>query len=421
MELREPPSYTQLPNSSLETKLQSLIKIYHPGYTPPAPLIVLRAFDDGKLLYNMVYIACCIILGNVWTDDEGYDTSNTTGPFLSLSSEPGNTRFIPQDSMIPAGTYYLHYPGYRKRRPYPIVPHFNHWKFPDKLPKSWEELRSPTTSRASTTSSSRSRIPSAYDPERMPCPLTGQVSVLERSHILPSTTTTTFIKRNNMRRFLRSHKFAPMHLNPGNTIFFRKDCHTLWDSNAITFVPKPDSSERDRLRLVCHVLNPPGKSVDSDMEIYSLYHNTPILPIHHPIEFLFARFGWSLFTSHVIVLFADDDGKSKYSVLIRDMKKDKIVDELCTVASLPRLTTKAAGIEAKQVAGEKHDLDDSELFQVGEPEDVSDRFYSVRTGLMERFDDGAESGDCSLSSHSSHDPFSDLSDDSEPPRKKSRS
>ncbi|OTB20668.1 hypothetical protein K445DRAFT_313157 [Daldinia sp. EC12] len=171
------------------------------------------------------------------------------------------------------------------------------------------------------------------------------------------------------------HKTAPIDLHPSNHISFRKDVHTLWDSSAIVFVPKPDSSDKDRSRLVCHVINPPGKSVDSDMEIHSLYHYIPILPIPHPVEFLFARFGWSLFTNTIIVLFADDDGKSD-----PDM----------------------GGFGLSDV-------------------DVSDLVYSVRTGQMECFDNGAESGDCPLgSSHSSRDPFSDLSDDSEPPRKKSR-
>ncbi|KAI1406800.1 hypothetical protein F5Y13DRAFT_176313 [Hypoxylon sp. FL1857] len=443
MRLRDPPRYTQLPDDSQRQRLQLLIEIYHPGYTPPAPLILLRAYDDGALLYSMVYVICCIILGNQWADDEGYDASNGTGPFLSASSDAKAARFTPEDRIVPAGRYYLHYPGYKKKKPYPIVPHFNHWKFPDTLPISWRALRpnvpAPVPS-TSGTNVSRPRTPSAYDSDRTPCPLTGQVTTLESSHILPQTTK-TFIKNNDMRRFLSSDKSKATHLNPSNKIYFREDVHTLWDANALVFVPKPDSSNENRSRLVCHVLNPPGKSVDSDLEIHTLYHNIPILQIRNPLEFLFARFAWSLFTSSVIVLFADDDGKTKYSVLLRDGKKDKLSEAMRPVASLPRLLSKATGINTKAVAGEKRGLDEADDIYGGSDDDSStpdidelgindvnadDRdmgnlVYSVRMGQMERDDGGAESGDCSLSSHSSHDPFSDLSDDSEPPRKKSRS
>ncbi|KAI1806001.1 hypothetical protein F4811DRAFT_198002 [Daldinia bambusicola] len=402
MKYKDSPRYTQLPDSSHRKQLQSWVEIYHPGYTPPAPLIVLRAFDDGQLLYSMVYIVCCIILGNVWADDEGLDPLTQVGPFLSSSPEPEEARFIPQDSMVPAGVYYLHYPGYKKSKLYPIVPHFNHWKFPESLPKSWENLRPivPVTSDSISAPSSETdaggefaddaipRVPSAYDSRQRPCPLTGQVSVLEDSYILPQTTK-TFIKHNNMRKYLASDKSAPTYLSPDNYISFRKDVQTLWDSNAFVFVPKPD--KKDRSCLVCHVLNPPGKSVDSDMEIHSLYHNIPI-QVHHPIEFLFARFSWSLFTSRTIVLFTDDDGESEYSVLLRDVEKDKMVEEILPLRSLPRLLTKAMGAPTQGVAGEKRDASHLDADPPEEPID-GDLVFSVRAGKFEPYDDPREPGD----------------------------
>ncbi|KAI1467857.1 uncharacterized protein F4812DRAFT_427864 [Daldinia caldariorum] len=263
-----------------------------------------------------------------------------------------------------------------------------------------------------------------------------------------------------MHRYLTSPKSAATHLDPGNNIFIRKDVHDLWDSNAIVFVSKPCSDNSDQSRLFCHVLTPPGKSADSDMEIHSLYHNIPMIPIHNPIELLFARFAWSLFTNTTLALFKDDDGKTKYSVLLHDVEKDKMVEKMLPASSLPRLSVKATGVATKDVAGEKHSLEDSANVEAepsdtgdvadsldnvssegdssdgdrsGSPDigdlglndvDTGDLIYSVRTGQMERYDNGAESDDCSLSSHCSHssrDPFSDLSDDSEPPRKKSRS
>ncbi|KAI1479095.1 hypothetical protein K445DRAFT_18948 [Daldinia sp. EC12] len=170
------------------------------------------------------------------------------------------------------------------------------------------------------------------------------------------------------------------------------------------------------------------------------------MPIHNPIKLLFARFGWALFTSTTIALFKDDDGKTNYSVLVYDTKKDSMVEKMLPLSSLPRLTAKATGMATQDVAGEKHGLQDSEdvkaeLSDTGDVADSSsspdigelglndadagDLVYSVRTGQMERYDNDAEIDDCSLSAHfsrSSRDPFSDLSsDDSEPPRKKSRS
>lgn len=158
MKLKPLPQSVQLSDASKCQQLCRFIEIYHPGYEIPIPLICLRACDEGGIDYGLVYYACRIIAGNIWTENEG---QGSTGPFLSTSLNPSHPRFTPENDIISPGRYYFHVPPYAKGKlflwsnlfssfqsnlllldpPYPIVPDFDHWVFPSTLPKPWADLQ----------------------------------------------------------------------------------------------------------------------------------------------------------------------------------------------------------------------------------------------------------------------------------------
>ena len=83
-----------------------------------------------------------------------------------------------------------------------------------------------------------------------------------------------------------------------NSILFRSDTHYLFDDRRFALVPKPLAIASNSTWIVAHVI-PPGAS----REIRDLYHNVALQPlIGVAIEFLFARFAWTIFPCLVAFL-----------------------------------------------------------------------------------------------------------------------
>ncbi|KAI0885050.1 uncharacterized protein GGS22DRAFT_137827 [Annulohypoxylon maeteangense] len=401
MLLKPSPSFVPLPTGITRTELMSKIEIYHPGYSQPTCLASFNASDPGGLYYLLVYWACCIIADNIWEDDEGFgENGEITGPYLSKSSSPGNP--LSRTELLPIGRYYFHVPGYTNDPPFPISCNFDNWEFPDKLPLPWEQLRTSIDSFADQSDSH-----SAYDSDLQPCCITAGLTSLEKCHVMPPSTK-RWLKNNDMRRFLDAQKVRATHDAPGNKIFIRKDIHFLWDQNHLTMLPKLDSSpDTPEYRLTTHVLHPPGKSADSDMEILALYQNIPCLPLRKvPIEFLFARFAWSIFTNFVIMLFNDDDDEGVYSISLRT-PNGRVAKQL-SVHEIPPLFSKATGTRGASTsawAGQKRGFDEVTH------DDAANLLYSFQTGQMEPV----------LDEHEPGDRWSDYFSDDERPYKRSRS
>ena len=99
-----------------------------------------------------------------------------------------------------------------------------------------------------------------------------------------------------------------------NILVLRKDIHHLFDARRFTFVPKRFGPSPRPPEIVTHVLLPSGSP-----ELVGLYHNRAPQPICGiSVEFLFARFAWSLFTDEHIPFFGSD---LDYAVRLLDKAK----------------------------------------------------------------------------------------------------
>ncbi|KAI8963019.1 hypothetical protein F5Y11DRAFT_346873 [Daldinia sp. FL1419] len=181
--------------------------------------------------------------------------------------------------------------------------------------------------------------------------------------------------------------------HPSNTIYLRDDVRTLYDGNYIIMVPKPDSANRGTYRLGTHVWSPPNKSEDSDMQVFSCYQNRPCYPIAHvPVEFLFARFAWAIFTYYTVNLLDSDNANNQYSVLYAVVNKDgsrSYQHKMALGSEIEKLSSKATGTK-----GQKRDISHSTGADSG-PNKRRKLRYSYRTGKLEweTDDDGFEPGD----------------------------
>ncbi|OTB17378.1 hypothetical protein K445DRAFT_316014 [Daldinia sp. EC12] len=389
------PQYqpASFPSDNKLNKIRKVVQVFHPEYKPAYPLLSLRATDDGALCYIIIYYACCIIAGNIWDASEG----RTTGPFLSTSSDPSTAqRYIPQNYVIPAGTYYFHVPKSSRidsnhTQPYPIVPNFHDWVFPESVPQPWRDVANNSPDR---------RTDSLFDPERAKCVITAQLNGLESAHMMPSTTQ-AWLRANRMRRFIDEENPDATHHVLSNKIPLREDYHSLWDDNFLILIPKPDASLQGRYRLTSHLLALPKKHYNTNTEAHVLFHNRPCYPFPHvPIELVFARFAWALFTRNVIKLFTDNVGDELYSVLsleVDEQGNSVQRQEMRTVKQLTPLTTKATG--GRRPTGEKRpygqiskgyshvEENNDEYWGQMEPDSDAEYpenwSYSPRTGQME--------------------------------------
>ncbi|KAI1808178.1 hypothetical protein F4811DRAFT_503336 [Daldinia bambusicola] len=318
------------PTAERRKKLLGLVDIYHPGYPNSSPLLSLSASDDGGIHYTVVYYACCIVAGNVWKEKEGRD-KNQNEPFLSENRSPKPID-IPGDDILRNKRYYFHvpdpaYPNYR----YPIVTSFTYWIFPKSLPAPWESLKPPLTSPANRT---EAVTPSSAPPRGSPppavschteaCRVTGHLNGLDLAHIIPEASEAWF-RANFMREYSTSSSMHNDPLNDSpNLIPLRTDIHRFLDRSQLTLVPKPNpktgSTTNQSYTLVSHVLRAPGKSDEGNLEMIRFYHDLKVYTlIGNPIEYLFARFAWSLFDDTIMLLFQPKDTKkTKFFVMLSD-------------------------------------------------------------------------------------------------------
>ncbi|KAI8960864.1 hypothetical protein F5Y11DRAFT_328362 [Daldinia sp. FL1419] len=318
----QPPA---APTGQGRRDLLKLIDIYHPGYPDLNPLLSLHASDKGGIHYTLVYYACCIVAGNIWHEDEGRLEKADT-PFLSESRNPTPIK-IPEDDILKGRRYYFHNPKYPTGR-YPIVSSFDRWIFPDKLPAPWESLR-PSLIPANETTQ-ESEPPPAVACHTESCRVTGHLNALDMAHIVPEACGLWF-RANFMREYASSSTVHNNALNDTpNRVPLRTDIHRLWDKSNLAIVPKPnpkpENAPKNELTaprtytLATHVLRPPGKSDDGNLELIQFYHNLKTYSfIGNPIEYLFARFAWSLFVDTIMLLFQGKDAKrTKFFVSVSE-------------------------------------------------------------------------------------------------------
>lgn len=174
--------------------------------------------------------------------------------------------------------------------PYPIVPSFRDWKFPNCLPPLWESYAQ--------------QVPPYYEPfsgttdqkiivrgRDRSCRLTNSRDCTHVSHIIPVTELDWFTW-NIMSHHAIREDFS---INSAtNRILLRPDIHKLFDQHAWVITPKALGG---KAALYCHVLN------DRWPDLAPLYHNRKMHPLNGvSVHYLFARFARAIFGTLEIFL-----------------------------------------------------------------------------------------------------------------------
>lgn len=171
---------------------------------------------------------------------------------------------------------------------YPIVPSFAHWQFPhENLPESWDtfDLSKLPTDRQWSRQSSLTEALLARD---ISCRITNHIEGTEHAHLVPRGEERWFCE-NGMFRYTNQQRPGTEPIDDSrNAILLRSDVHTVFDQKRFVLVPKASA-------FAVHVLAPGFSS-----ELSSLYHNVTLQPLAGiAVEYLLARFAWTIFTHAV--------------------------------------------------------------------------------------------------------------------------
>ncbi|KAH6889958.1 hypothetical protein B0T10DRAFT_43778 [Thelonectria olida] len=250
----------------------SPLKIRHPHYPYPESLLVAfslvdiapnRKLADSDYQFGVhhgtVLTACQIIAGNAKQAYLSYD---------QLGEKPVQ---LPYNGILTQKTYYLQVPqGIDGGIPYAIVQDFNNWSFPqDGLPRSWKSPRRP-----SPTSETDCVVSSARDGDN--------------AYFIPLGIASWF-RRNGMSAYSRDPSQALGPDGSNNIGRLRSDLLKGFNRGAFVIVPKLAAGDH---RLAAHYLST-GK--DFSHAVNECHNRAVYLPRHIPLEYLFARFAFSVF------------------------------------------------------------------------------------------------------------------------------
>ncbi|KAJ9654530.1 hypothetical protein H2201_008988 [Coniosporium apollinis] len=321
---------------TISTDPRHRIRFRHPAY--PAGknvLLTLLAPDHplGGIHHETARIACAVIAGNRW---DGYLSESANGPPLEAAPSAvlrGSDYFfcVPSmDSVDDVGSE-----TYR----YPVVPCFSEWRFPhDNLPPSW--AKDTHDSQTPTSSFETSNLSVALKVRDGSCRMSAHEEGCQIAHLCPRSEDRWF-HANEMHRYIYNVR------KPGsgaiddisNVLLLRSDLHFAFDDLKFVFVPKTTSAAGTC--FVVHLLAP-------SKELRRLYHNTKLHPVTEiSLEFLLARFAWSIFPS--LESFLQDD-------VARDLLLASSEGSGETVSAPPeqcKLFTKQAGARSRSASPKK--------------------------------------------------------------------
>ncbi|KAI1390299.1 uncharacterized protein F4822DRAFT_231791 [Hypoxylon trugodes] len=323
------------PNVEANRYLLDYVKVHHPEFYPGGALSSQPACDGGGVHYTGLYYACCVVAGNIWHPMEGRDSTKYEEydhPFLSTSRDPSDREArltIPDDEIIrpaPIGkAYFFPVPSNTNHRRYAIVPSFDHRIPPDgvkiKIPAPWLSL-DPLHDDPNSNNSYRSyrecfatlasSSPQRPSPQDLICCLTKEYLSVDFCRVIPKSEERWFIG-NDMQKYSTSND---QHNGPLNRICnvmpFRLDALGYFGQGHLSLVPKLDKSTglytlpTHAVRYPKELLNPRGR-----LQFHDIFHNYLLYP--HPIkwipvEYLFTRFAWTLFSDQVMTLLNDAKG-----------------------------------------------------------------------------------------------------------------
>jgi hypothetical protein len=165
---------------------------------------------------------------------------------------------------------------------YAVVPRFSDWEFPhDNLPQYWKNCDIPCDADAPRSGAS-------IVGRDVSCRITAYREGTHIAHLVPASEAVWF-NHNTMS----TYALDMATVNDGrNLILLRSDLHNIFDARKFAVVPKFSDAE-NKLVFVVHALVGNARS-----EIVQLYHDVPLQPLTEiAIEFLFARFAWTIICS----------------------------------------------------------------------------------------------------------------------------
>ncbi|KAG9250630.1 uncharacterized protein F5Z01DRAFT_349628 [Emericellopsis atlantica] len=295
------------PPPNTDTGDPGYIDFRHPAYPDSEAALLRFAAIDGDhgdgVDFEVALVACGIITGNTWHC--GYIAEmDTGGGYVKVDKSTTD--------VLRRRTYYYFVDEQRPGYKYPVIPSFDHWRFPHRnLPFAWKNINMPQASR-----SMLKRKIAAQDRDGT-CRISRHASALEVAHFVPVADEKWFAS-NKMDQYVKSGSETRPTEDPTNLITLRRDIHYLFDTRRFTFVPKQDTA-RQEWSLALHVFAP-----DENPDLIPLYHNRSPAPLSGiSIEHVFARFAWTIFSEKTLRFFK---GVAEYVVLLFDPQAGKVIE-----------------------------------------------------------------------------------------------
>ncbi|KAK3941754.1 hypothetical protein QBC46DRAFT_91925 [Diplogelasinospora grovesii] len=267
-----------LPPPNTTRHISKIIQFRHPAYPDDIPeLLGLNAVegeDRDGVDYDTALLSCCIITGNKWREG-----------FIARKDDQGAFRRVnrPYDGILRAPVYYFCLEKMELSEKYPVVPSFDHWRFPHgDIPLPWSEISIPTGARRQLLGPRMA----AMSRDGSCCKVTGCAKGIEVVHVVPVDAGHWF-NSNDMKRYCQRKSID----NENNLITLRRDIRHLFNHGELTFVAKkPDNARCSQ--VVTHILCEDGPR----RELANLYHNRMLHDLRGvAVEMLFARFAWAVF------------------------------------------------------------------------------------------------------------------------------
>ncbi len=170
----------------------------------------------------------------------------------------------------------------------------------------------------------QSNLTAAIRQRDITCRITAFESGTEVAHLIPEHERQWFLL-NSMAAWNTDLTLDPDNLlrDLSNAVLLRSDMHLAFDQRKFVFFPKDSDG------FVLHMLEPTS-------DIGKLYHNTRVNIPHCSLEFLFARFAWSMFPS--LSGFLSRPARSRLVVRI-NANGERIVEEVTNPFILGRKVT----------------------------------------------------------------------------------
>lgn len=257
-----------------------------------------------------------------------HDGEATTNILGFLSAEP---------SVLPNREYR---PPYR----WPVVATFQDWTFPRNLPEIW--TRCARVQSAVSNTAPQSNSTSAIRQRDVTCRITAFESGTEVAHLIPEHERQWFLS-NSMTEWNSDLTLDPDNLlrDLGNAVLLRSDMHTAFDQRKFVFFPK------DPEGFVLHMLEPTS-------DIGQLYHNTRLNIPQCSLEFLFARFAWSIFPS--LSGFLSRPSRSRLVLRLKADTGERVIEEVTNAVVLGRKATASRSNSPTKRSRLAADLDNNE-------------------------------------------------------------